>query len=365
MLLNKGSQQDYGIGVSAGNDKTKVYFSFDYFKEKGLLSNDYSGRYALRLNIDQTLSSTFKVGLLSQLTYYDQNLRADNILTVANKVIPFYSPYNPDSTLAKYPGNGNQVNPLMEEQPGAYVNKNNITRILSSGYVEWRPFKDFSIRSNLGITNSSTRNGSFQGENTIVRALSTGSLSSVSNTTSTDFSWENIINWQKKFGDHNLALTAITSYLSSKSDNSSASGTGQLLASQSFYALQNNPANPLISSGYTESRLISGAFRVNYNYRSKYLLTLTGRTDGASVLSSENQWAFFPSAAFGWRILDESFMSGPKLFNDLKLRVSYGVAGNSAVRPYQTQSNVILIPFQWNDAVPCLTAYSHRSVILI
>jgi TonB-dependent starch-binding outer membrane protein SusC len=350
LLLSKGSQQDYGVGVSAGNDKTKVYFSFDYFKEKGLLGNDYSGRYALRLNIDQTLTSTFKVGLLSQLTYYDQNLRADNILTVANKVIPFYSPYNPDSTLAKYPGNGNQVNPLMEEQPGAYVNKNNITRILSSAYAEWKPFKDFSIRSNLGITNSSTRNGSFQGENTIVRALSTGSLSSVSNSTSAELSWENIINWQKKFGDHNLALTAITSYLSGKSDNSSASGTGQLLASQSFYALQNNPANPLISSGYSESRLISGAFRVNYNYRSKYLLTLTGRTDGASVLSSENQWAFFPSAAFGWRILDESFMSGQKLFNDLKLRASYGVAGNSAVRPYQTQSNVILIPFQWNDA---------------
>ncbi|HEV8282987.1 MAG TPA: TonB-dependent receptor [Chitinophagaceae bacterium] len=349
LLLNRGSQQDYGISVASGSDKTRVYFSFDYFKEKGLLKNDYSGRYTVRLNVDQSIGNSLKVGLLNQFTYYDQNLRTDNILTVANKVIPYYTPYNTDGTLAKYPGGGNQVNPLMEEQPGAYVNKNNINRILSSAYAEWKPFKNFSIRSNLGATHSSTRNGSFQGENTIVRALSTGSISSVTNSTGTNLLWENIINWQKKFGDHNLGLTAITSYLSDKLDSSTASGTGQLLPSQSFYALQNNPSNLSIYSRYIASNLISGAFRVNYNYKGKYLLTLTGREDGASVLSTGKQWAFFPSAAAAWRISDETFMSDQKLFNDLKLRISYGVAGNSAVRPYQTESNLILVPFQWND----------------
>ena len=88
---------------------------------------------------------------------------------------------------------------------------------------------------------------------------------------------------------------------------------------------------------------------MNYSYKGKYLLTLTGREDGASVLSSENKWAFFPSVAAAWRVLDESFMSNQKIFNDLKLRASYGVAGNSAVRPYQTQSNLMLVPYQWND----------------
>lgn len=348
-ILNKGSQQDYSVGVSAGTDKTKVYFSFNYFKEEGVIRNDYSNRYVARLNIDQTLTNTFKVGLQSQLTYYDQNLRNDNILTVANKVLPYFTPYNADGTLAKYPGNGNQVNPLLEEEPGAFINQSNITRILSTAYAEWRPFKGMSIRSNLGVTNSNSRNGSFQGENTISRALSSGSLSSISTSTSLNLLWENIINWQKQFADHNLTLTGITSYLSDKNDNAFASGTGQLLPTQSFYALQNNPANPLISSGYVASNLLSGAFRINYGFKSKYLLTLTGRADGASVLSSKNQWAFFPSAAVAWRILDEGFMSNQNVFSDLKVRASYGVAGNSAVRPYQTQTNLMLIPFQWND----------------
>jgi len=349
LLFEKGSQQDYGVGVSGGSDKTKVYFSFDYFKEKGILHNDYSNRYTLRLNIDQAITRTFKVGLQSQLAYYNQNLRADNILTVANKVIPYFTPYNADGTLAKYPGNGNQVNPLMEEQPGAYVNENKITRILSTAYLEWKPIKDLSIRSNLGITNSNYRNGSFQGENTIVRALSSGSLSSITNNTATNLLWENIITWQRQFGDHSIGVTGITSYLSDKSDSSFASGTGQLLPSQSFYALQNNPANLAISSRYVASTLMSGALRINYNYKGKYLLTLTGREDGASVLSSENKWAFFPSAAAAWRINDEHFMNDQHLFTDLKLRLSYGVAGNSAVKPYQTENNLLLVPYQWND----------------
>ena len=349
LLLNKGSQQDYGVNVAGGNEKTKVYFSFDYYKEKGLLNNDYSGRYTLRLNIDQTIVGTFKVGLQSQLTYYDENRRADNILTVANKVIPYFTPYNADGTLAKYPGNGNQSNPLLEEVPGSYINKTNTTRILSSAYAEWKPFSNLTLRSNLGITNSSSRNGFFEGENTIDRALSTGSLAKVTNATQADLLWENIATWNQKFGDHSLDVTAVTSYISNRADSSYASGTGQLLPGQSFYALLNNPANLAIWSNYVGSNLLSGAFRLNYGYKGRYLLTLTGRADGASQLSKQNRWSFFPSAAVAWRVIDEHFMSSQNILSDLKLRASYGIAGNAAVKAYSTQSGLILIPFSWND----------------
>jgi TonB-linked SusC/RagA family outer membrane protein len=349
LLLNKGSQQDYNVGISAGTDKTRIYFSFDYLKEKGLLGNDYSNRYTLRLNIDQTLTNTLKAGVQSQLAYYDQNLRSDGILTVANKVIPYFSPYNTDGTLAKFPGNGNQSNPLFEEEEGAYVNQNRITRLLSTAYAEWKPLKDLSIRSNLGITNSSSRNGNFQGANTISRALSTGSSASIANALVTDLTWENIITYQSKFGQHSLGVTGVTSFLSKRSESSSAAGTGQLLASQSFYALQNNPANIVVSSNYTGSNLTSGAFRINYGYKEKYLLTVTGRADGASVLAPHNRWSFFPSVAAAWRVIDEPFMKNQGLFGDLKLRASYGVAGNSSVLPYQTQSALALVPFAWNE----------------
>ncbi|WP_207512497.1 TonB-dependent receptor [Longitalea luteola] len=349
LLLQDGSQQDYGVNVAAGSEKTKVFFSFDYFKEKGILNNDFSGRYTLRLNIDQTIIGTFKVGLQSQLTYYDENRRTDNILNVANKVIPYFTPYNPDGSIIRIPGNANQVNPLLEELPGAYINETNTTRILSSAYAEWKPFPNLTLRSNLGITNSSSRNGLFLGENTITRFTSTGSLAKVTNATQADLIWENIITWNKKFGEHSLDVTAVTSYLSNKTDSAYSQGTGQIIPGQSWHALLSNPSNISIWSNYIGSNLLSGALRLNYNYKGKYLLTLTGRADGSSVLLKENRWSFFPSAAVAWRIIDENFMAGQNLFSDLKLRASYGVAGNAAVKPYSTNSGLILIPFSWND----------------
>ncbi|MEO8172069.1 MAG: TonB-dependent receptor, partial [Sediminibacterium sp.] len=348
-LLGKGSQQDYGVSVSSGTEKTRVFFSFDYLKEKGLLSNDFSNRYSLRLNIEQSIGSKFKVGLESQLAYYSQNQRNDGVLNVANKVLPYYTPYATDGTILKNPGNGAQFNPLLEDVPGSYVNDNRITRILSTAYGEWKPFNNVSIRSNLGIVNASSRNGFFEDANTISRALSTGSLSRITNTMATNLTWENIINWKQQFGNHNVAVTGVTSFLSNRSENSSAQATGQLLGSQSFYALQNNPSNVIISSGYVGSNLSSYAARINYNYKSKYLVTLTGRYDGASVLAPQNRWSFFPAAAAAWRIIDEGFMKNNHVFNDLKLRATYGVAGNSAVSPYQTQSGIILIPYSFND----------------
>jgi TonB-linked SusC/RagA family outer membrane protein len=351
MVLGKGSQENYSTSISSGSEKTKVFFSFDYLKEKGLLNNDFSSRYALRLNIDQALTDKFKVGLESQLAYYNQNQRNDGVLNVSNKVLPYYSPYAADGvTLLKNPGNSAQFNPLLEELPGVYINKTNTTRILSVAYAEWKPFTDFSIRSNLGIVNSSSRNGFFEDANTINRALSTGSQSRISNSLNTSLTWENIINWKKQFGNHNVAVTGVTSFLSERRESSAASGTGQLLASQSFYALQNNPANVIMSSAYVGQNLSSYTFRVNYNYKGKYLLSVTGREDGASVLAPKNRWSFFPSVSAAWRIIDENFMKQSHLFNDLKLRGSYGVGGNSSVRPYQTQSGIILVPYSFNDA---------------
>jgi len=346
--ISDGKQQDYSINVSAGSDRTKVFFGYGFFREDGLLNNDYSNRHSVRLNIDQVLAPKLTVGLQSQLTYYVQNLRQDNVLTQANKVIPFYTPYAAD-TLSKFPGAGNQFNPQFNETPGYYVNQFNTTRLLTTAYIDYKFAKGFSFRSNLGVSNGSNRNGYFTDANTIERSLSTGSLSRVTNTTSLDLTWENILNYTRDFGRHTLGVTALTSYIKSTEDNSSASGTGQLLRGQSFYALQNNPANLSISSRYVSSTLLSGAFRVNYSYAGKYLLTVTGRSDGSSVLSQNNKWQFFPSVAAAWRIADESFMASSNFISDLKLRGSYGNAGNSAVRPYSTQSGLILVPYSLNE----------------
>lgn len=81
-----------------------------------------------------------------------------------------------------------------------------------------------------------------------------------------------------------------------------------------------------------DDKLFSFFGRVNYNYKSKYLLTATFRADASSKFSEDNRWGFFPSAAVAWRISSESFMEGAKNWlDDLKLRFSYGTAGNNNI----------------------------------
>lgn len=77
-------------------------------------------------------------------------------------------------------------------------------------------------------------------------------------------------------------------------------------------------------------------FRINYNFREKYLLEINGRNDGSSKFPVDQQFGFFPSASAGWRISNESFWKvSPKFVSNLKLRVSYGSLGNGNVSPYQ------------------------------
>lgn len=348
LILNKGNQQDYGVGVAGGNDKTKVYFSFDYLKEAGLLKNDYSNRYTLRLNIDQTISNSFKVGLQSQLTYYKQNSRAEGVLTVSNKLKPLYLPYSASGAIISLPGSDNQTNPLLDDTANAYLNLTKTTRIFSTAYAEWKPVSGLTIRSNLGITNSSSQIGFFESSNTLDRNGS-GSLAKITNGTTANLIWENIITYQKKWASHTIELTGITSYISNRNDSSSAQGTGQLIPGQIYYALQNNPSNIVTYSNYVGSNTMSFAYRANYNYKGRYLLSVTGRSDASSVLAKQNRWSFFPSVAGAWRLIDENFMTNQHLFQDLKLRASYGISGNASVKPYQTQSGLILIPSEWND----------------
>ena len=95
------------------------------------------------------------------------------------------------------------------------------------------------------------------------------------------------------------------------------------------------------TSNYVQYQNFSYAGRISYDYKGRYLLTASLRRDGASRLAKGYKWASFPSAALAWRISDEAFMQSTKSWlDDLKLRATYGVTGNSGIPPYGTVSGV-------------------------
>lgn len=347
LLLRNGVQQEHQIGISGGSEKTKFYLSGDYYNEQGLFRNDDLNRYSFRANIDQAINDKVRVGLQNQLTYYNLDTRRDPT-NLANKINPLFTPYDANGNFVNYPNNAAFLNPLADERADAYANNTRRTRTFSTAFVSYQILPNLNLRSNLGLTLSNERTGIYQGQYSIDR---NGQVNQASYGTGfeTNWSWENILNYNKTFGDHSFNATGVTSLLTFNLERSTAQGRGIPVPYQQFYALANAAQVVTPYTNLTRSKLISLTGRVQYGYKSRYLLTLTARQDGSSKLYTGNNFAFFPSAAVAWRIVDEEFMKGVTPITDLKLRVSYGRAGNYDVDPYSSQSLLTRIPFSFGE----------------
>ncbi|PKD16424.1 SusC/RagA family TonB-linked outer membrane protein [Salegentibacter salinarum] len=349
LFLSKGAQQDYQAGVSTATENSRFYVSLNYFNEQGNQRMDELNRYSLRANIDHDINDKITIGTQNQVTYYDQNFHRDP-MNIANKINPLLTPYDDEGNVEFQPNNWKDVNPLIDEEPGHYENNNRTTRVFTSAYFDYDILEDLNFRTNLGVTLQNSRTGIYRASETVDRA---GQASEAVYQTGNDvgINWENIINYDTEFGggDHSLTLTGIQSYLSGQNEAQSARGRNQLLDYQLFHSLGNASEQLAIQSNYEETSLLSFTGRVHYSYKDKYIFMATGRGDGASQLSDGNKWAFFPSISGAWRLIEEDFMADTETFTDLKIRASYGVAGNAAVQAYSTQSLLNRIPFGFNE----------------
>lgn len=341
LLLQNGQLQNHSVSVSGGSDKSSSLLSLAYMNEGGMYKNDNMDKFTLRLNTNYKLLDWISTGLNSLITYYDIDRRKDPI-KLALYTSPFGDPYDENGNINLYPIGGNTgiISPMADEIPGTATDNRRSTNVNLNGFIELNPLRGLSYKSNLAVNLYSTRQGVYNGSNSIARMGGTNeSLYRAS--ISRFINFDNVLTYERDFGDHNIKVTGLTSWINSVSEFVEASGNGQQIASQLFYYLQGNQTETKETvSGYTEYASFSLAGRINYSYKNKYLLTATTRYDGASRLSENNKWDSFPSVAIGWRISEENFMQNLETISNLKLRASYGVAGNSAIPPYGTQSTM-------------------------
>ena len=155
-------------------------------------------------------------------------------------------------------------------------------------------------------------------------------------TSNTNYTLSNFLDLDRTYaGRHHLQATALYEVASFKTVFDSAASLALPFASQLWYNLGTG-STPTLNGTYTQTALQSWMGRVNYTFNDRYTFSATGRYDGSSVLAAGHKWSFFPAASFGWQIGDESFMRRVPVVSDLKLRVSYGRVGNSAINAYQT-----------------------------
>lgn len=196
--------------------------------------------------------------------------------------------------------------------------------------------KGLSLRSNIASTLGFSRQGKYWGRQAASNVVSgyATPLAAIYNAQSYGYIWENILTYNRTIArDHNITLTGISSWANNVTETGSSLGQGQELDYYLFYNISTGTQKTGIASAYEQKQRLSGAARINYSYKGKYLLTLTNRWDGVSHLAEGRKWAAFPAGAFAWRVSDEQFMQGlkrgSKILNEMKLRVGYGVTGNA------------------------------------
>lgn len=351
LLINDGYVQNYELSMSGGNNRTSYTLSLGYMNEKGIFKvNDQYGRYSGRLTLDHSIFDNFKVGANIFYTYKDQDKRRDP-LNMANKIVPIAKAYNDDGTINPYPAPGypSQMNPLLDDVPGATADNVLNKRFFGTGYLDWDIINDLKYRSNVGIDFSNEREGYFYDKMTLdgagVASSSGAYISSNSNIT-----WENILNYSKRIKeDHNIQAMMGTSLISNTYEYYLATGRNQPSAYTLYHFLESNSQEIRIGSDYTKTNTFSYFGRLNYKFKERYLFTASLRRDGSSVLAEGHKWASYPSVAVGWRINEEPFMKDISAVSNLKFRLSWGKSGNSAIDPYTTLGGLGSSQYSFNN----------------
>lgn len=178
-------------------------------------------------------------------------------------------------------------------------------------------------------------------------------------TQNSNYTLSNWLDYDHVLGEHHVQATALYEVANFKTVFDSAAATQLPFDSQLWYNLGTG-STPTLNGVYTRTALKSGMGRMNYIFRDRYSVSLVGRYDGSSVLAEGHKYAFFPAASFGWQIGDESFMKRFPAVSDLKLRLSYGRVGNSAIGAYQTLG--LLSRTWYASGTNYLTAFSPGAI---
>ena len=335
MLMQTGSQMSHSVNISNGTEKTTFNLAFEYMSEDGLVKMDDMDRYNATLSLSHKLTDNLKLNANVVYTYLDQNIRRDPF----NRSI-YYAPYgdvyNEDGSINVLPFNdGQTISPIAEEVPGAYKNNRLTSHLVGNVGATWNIIKDLTLTSTFGFDKKDIRTGHFADTYTLDGA-GNYSLADATNHSDVNWSWENTLAYSFTLGKHNLSLMAGNALYKNVAEEYKGAGHNLISSTMLFYNLGGLQDSQQISSSYVQTTMASFFGRINYKFNEKYLMTVTLRQDGSSVLAKDHQWGVFPSVALAWRMSEESFLKGTHWLDNLKLRLSYGVTGNNNVDDYVT-----------------------------
>ncbi|MBN1415962.1 MAG: TonB-dependent receptor [Bacteroidales bacterium] len=334
-MKNHGNQADFYLSITGGTEKSNYTVSLNHFLEDNFIPNDNYKRYSIKSNVDSKVYKWLEIGNSTFLSYTDIN-RGRGINYDMN---PFVKPYDDDDNLIIEPDPSRVpfTNPLIDQDPDFRSDETLRTGIFSSfyGQVNIAPV-GLTFRTNFNVNLDFQRHGTYTGTSEELERLSEASLTEIN---TYKWTWTNVLTFDKTFSDHHIMATAATETRYRLTERYYQYGKDMVLADFKWFAIRTGDPNflditDLSEFPYTKETMVSFIGRLHYGYAGRYLVTLTGRHDGASQLVEK--WDFFPAVSFAWGISNENFMKNQNVLSNLKYRMGVGKTGNYSVEPYQS-----------------------------
>ena len=375
--MQDARMQNVQIGVSGGKE-IRYYVSGNYQRDEGIMIHNSYDRINMKAKIDGNLSKAVKFGINFNPSYTKTELPAVNFTdyyrfysglpvkhtaataafvnqnpTWANirpgdwaqpahfsnlayqGYLPdgsFYNSYDePNLTEGKvipFSSGNNTPRSVADRQERYSYNY----RLLTGADLSISFMKNLDLKSSLSVYFNQTETNTFEGKNSKQDGLANKGIQNIRRMI--DLLWENTLNYNKSFGDHNF--TGLLGFTAQKTNTSENQITGMNLPTDDIKTL--NLATAIDMSGTYTLRtpvgLLSYLGRVTYDYKGKYLMSASLRTDGSGYFPKGHKYGWFPAASLGWRISSEPFMENINWLSNLKLRTSYGATGNNRIEPF-------------------------------
>lgn len=349
------------LSASGGTEKMKAYGSFGYTDNKGVVKGQSFKRYSANVSVDITpvdwfsfganLNSSYSIQEYGQSTSGNVGVSAQTgLYQSAYGIFTYTMPFDAEGNRIEYPGGDIAVKTIIDEDKYSQDQRVSLRAFGSFyGQIDFGAFlpelEGLRFRTNFGPDVENWRDGIYIDGKSVIRSGS--SYASLEKRQRLSYTLDNLLYYDRMFGKHSVGLTLLQSQTEFKTESSFMSADNIPFSNQKWNALDAVSSLKSWSSGIVKQALLSYMARLNYSYEDKYLLTVSGRYDGASVLAEGNKWSFFPSAALGWRLDQEDFMLNADWINQLKLRFGVGVTGNAAIDPYSTKGKLeaLFYPF--------------------
>ena len=338
--------QSHNISINGGTDKTKFTASFTYLNEDAILLNSSFERFNANVKLNHQISRALKFDLsayYSNAVTMGAGTSATSSTQIKNAVS--FRPVTGRDTRGDInieEAADDDIEALSElYDPVLLINqdykKQKREELNVNTALSWTINKMFSWKSEFGIQTSDRKIERYYGPITYTGRKNAGKpVAEIQSQERPRWRTAHTLNFKLRNLKGIHSLSAVAGFEAMSEENRSIISSSRMFPEdftpqKAFDRMQSGSTEYTITNNGADTRLASFFGRANYTLKDRYLFTATVRADGSTKFAPGNQWGIFPSAAFAWRISSEPFLKNVSQIDDMKIRLSYGEAGNNRI----------------------------------